>query len=102
MTTRCKILSKQGLDSIVLQVESTKPEKSTVLEKLGPLGQFLEENSQPFPSGEALEKVKTGGSKVVVKSTYCDEGIRISKDGESSNGEVYIWVRSEFEENSEV
>lgn len=102
MTTRCKITSRQGLDSIVVQVDTTKPEKSTVLEKLGPLGAFVQENSKAFPSGQALEKVREGGSYVMIETPFCDEGIRISKDGELNNGEIYIWVRSSFEDESEV
>lgn len=102
MTTRCKIKGTQGLDNLVVEVESTKPEKSTVLEKLGPLGSFLNENSKPFPSGAALERVTPGGSVVTIQNSFCDEGVRICRDGELNNGEVYVWVRKTFEEDTEL
>lgn len=102
MTTRCTITNRSALDSIVVQVDTTKPEKSTVLEKLGPLGAFIQDNSQAFPSGQALERVQPGGSFVVIESTFCDEGLRISRDGESNSEDLYIWTRTSFEAGSDI
>jgi hypothetical protein len=95
MTTRCTIERTEGLDGLVLKVETTKPEESTVLQKLGPLGDFLNQNSKPFPSGEALERVVEGSSKVCMVTTFCDEGLRISMNMDRP-GEVFVWTRKSF------
>ena len=75
MTTTCTVLSADGLDGLRLRVETTKPEDSTLLQKLGPLGEFVNSAAPPFPSGEALELVAPGSSEVVVRTTYCYDGI---------------------------
>jgi hypothetical protein len=95
MTTRATILGVEGLEGLRLKVETTKPESSTILEKLGPLGQFVNENSPPFPSGEALEKVQPGSSEVIMQTTFCDEGLRISRNNDSRS-DVYVWQRKSF------
>ena len=92
MTTRCSVLSSDGSDGLRLKVESTKPEDSTILQKLGPLGQIINSSSPPFPSGEALERVAPGSSEVVVRTTYCDEGLRISRNDERAE-DVFVWRR---------
>mmetsp|Transcript_7717 Transcript_7717/g.8919 ORF Transcript_7717/g.8919 Transcript_7717/m.8919 type:complete len:274 (+) Transcript_7717:558-1379(+) len=95
MTTRCTIVGERGLESILLKVDTTKPEDSTVLQKLGPLGAAINENAQPFPSGEALEKVAEGSSTVCMRTSFCDEGLRISRNEDKRN-EVYVWKRKSF------
>lgn len=100
MTTRCTIEGTQGLEGIRLKVETTKPEESTVLQKLGPLGDFLNKNAKPFPSGEALEKVLEGSSEVVMVTTYCDEGLRVSRNQDRYN-EIFVWKRKSFGEGME-
>ncbi len=95
MTTRATILGVQGLEGLRLKIDTTKPEESTVLDKLGPLGQIINDNSPPFPSGEALEKVQPGSSEVVMQTTFCDEGLRISRNDEKYN-DVYVWQRKSF------
>jgi len=95
MTTRATINGIEGLDGIRLRIESTKPEESTVLKKLGPLGAFLNENAPPFPSGDALERAAPGSSEVVMITTYCDEGIRISRN-EDRYSEPFVWRRKGF------
>jgi len=95
MTTRCKILALEGLEGVRLQIETTKPEDSTVLKKLGPLGDFVNENAPPFPSGEALERAMPGSSEVVMRTTYCDEGLRISRNEERYDM-PFIWRRKAF------
>jgi hypothetical protein len=95
MTTRCTILGTQGLEAIRLRVDSTKPEDSTVLQKLGPLGSFINDNATPFPSGDALERVREGSSTVTMVTTFVDEGLRISRDQEKYN-DVYVWKRKGF------
>jgi len=97
MTTRCTILNTEGLEGLRLRVESTKPEKSTVLEKLGPLGQMIGEKSMPFPSGDALEAVRPGASEVVMETTFCDEGLRISRNADAFDG-IFVWRRKSFGE----
>ncbi len=92
MTTRANILGIEGLEGIRLQIDTTKPEDSTVLQKLGPLGQIINDNSPPFPSGDALERVQPGSSTVIMQTTFCDEGLRISRNNDSYN-DVYVWQR---------
>ena len=94
MTTRCTVLSADGLDGLRVKVESTKPEESTILQKLGPLGELLNNSSPPFPSGEALEKVAPGSSEIVMRTTYCDEGLRITRNAD--NEDVFVWKRAKF------
>jgi len=94
MTTRCTVLSADGLDGLRVKVESTKPEESTILQKLGPLGELLNNSSPPFPSGEALEKVAPGSSEIVMRTTYCDEGLRITR--KDDNEDVFVWKRVKF------
>lgn len=101
MTTRCIIEGVEGLEGIRLKIETTKPEDSSVLSKLGPLGAFVNENSSPFPSGEALEKVQPGSSKVVMVTTFCDESLRISRNEDKRN-EVFVWKRKEFGRGFEI
>merc|ERR1712046_454887 len=96
MTTRAAIVGIDGVDGIRLKIETTKPEKSTVLSTLfGPLGDIINENAPPFPSGEALERVQSGSSEVILRTTYCDEGLRITRNDERPN-DFYIWRRQEF------
>jgi len=96
MTTRCTILNTEGLEGLRLRVESTKPEKSSVLETLGgPLGKMLSEKSMPFPSGEALEAAQPGSSEILMVTTFCDEGLRISRNADEFNG-IYLWKRKSF------
>ena len=95
MTTRATINGIEGLDGIRLKIESTKPEDSTALKKLGPLGDFLNDNAPPFPSGDALERVAPGSSEVVMRTTYCDEGLRISRN-EDRYSEPFVWRRKSF------
>jgi hypothetical protein len=96
MTTRGSIVGIEGLDGIRLRVETTKPEDSTLVSKLfGPLGDVINENLPAFPSGEALERAMPGSSEVVMRTTFCDEGLRISRNDERPS-EVFVWRRREF------
>lgn len=96
MTTRASIVGIDGVDGIRLKIETTKPEDSTVVKTLlGPLGDLVNENAPPFPSGEALERVRPGSSEVILRTTFCDEGLRISRNGERMN-DVYVWKRRKF------
>lgn len=100
MTTRCDVVREEGLDRLRLKVLSTKPEESTVLKKLGPLGDLLDQQIlKPFPSGEALEQVREGSSEVVMCTTFCDESLRISRNADAFN-EIFVWVRKDFGENA--
>ena len=86
----------EGLDGIRLKVETTKPEDSTVVSKLfGPLGDVLNDNLPAFPSGEALERVQPGSSELIMRTTFCDEGLRISRN-EDRPSDVFVWRRREF------
>lgn len=95
MTTRCTVLSADGLDGLRLKVESTKPEDSTILQKLGPLGEMINSSSPPFPSGEALERAVPGSSEIVMRTMYCDEGLRVTKN-EFRSEDVFVWKRVKF------
>jgi hypothetical protein len=96
MTTRAAIVGIEGVDGIRLKIETTKPEDSTLIKKLfGPLGDTINENAPPFPSGEALEKVRPGSSEVIMRTTYCDEGLRVSRNDDRFD-DVYVWRRREF------
>ena len=98
MTTRCSVVSADGLDGLRVKVESTKPEGSTILKKLGPIGEMLNESSPPFPSGETLEQVAPGSSEIVMRTTYCDEDIRITRNDDTSRSDkdVFVWKRVSF------
>jgi hypothetical protein len=96
MTTRASIVGVQGLDGIRLKIETTKPEESTAVKTLfGPLGDVVNENLPPFPSGEVLERVMPGSSEVIMRNTYCDEELRISRNDDDRSG-VYVWQRKKF------
>ena len=96
MTTRCEVTNADGLDGLRLKVETTKPEESTILEKLGPLGDIINSNSPPFPSGEALERVIPGSSEIVMRTTYCDEGLRVTRNEDRPKDDVFVWKRKSF------
>lgn len=96
MTTRGAITKAEGLDGLRLKIETTKPEDSTIVKTLfGPLGNTINESAPPFPSGEALERVKPGSSEVVMRTTFCDDGIRISRNDDRPK-EVFVWKRRSF------
>ncbi len=95
MTTRADITGSVGVDGLTIRIDTTKPEDSTALATLGPLGSLLNENLPPFPSGQALEQVVPGSSTVVMRTTFCDDGLRISRD-DSKYEEPYVWRRKKF------
>lgn len=96
MTTRATIVGADGVDGIRLKIDTTKPEDSTIVKTfLGPLGDVFNENSPPFPSGEALERVSPGSSEIILRTTFCDEGLRISRNGERPS-DIFVWKRRKF------
>jgi hypothetical protein len=96
MTTRATIIARVGLDGIKLKIDTTKPEDSTAVKTFfGPLGDTINESLPPFPSGEALERVKPGSSEVVMITSFCDEGLRISRNEEKLS-DVYVWRRKDL------
>ena len=96
MTTRGLITNCEGLDGLRLKVETTKPEDSTIVKTLfGPLGNTINESAPPFPSGDALERVKPGSSEVVMRTTFCDDGIRISRNDDRPR-DAFVWRRRSF------
>jgi hypothetical protein len=101
MTTRATIVGVEGLEGLRLKIETTKPEDSTVLKSLGPLGEAINSNSPPFPSGEALEQVRAGSSEVVMVTTFCDETLRVSRNSENRQ-DAYVWRRNSFASSSKV
>lgn len=96
MTTLGAITQAEGLDGLRLKIETTKPEDSTIVKTLfGPLGSTINENAPAFPSGEALERVQPGSSEVIMRTTFCDDGLRISRN-EDRLDEVFVWKRRSF------
>ena len=96
MTTKAAIVGAVGYDGLELQIETTQPEESTLVKTLlGPLASALEGNLPAFPSGEALERVAPGSSKVIMKTTFCDETLRISRNADEPNG-IFVWTRKSF------
>ena len=95
MTTRAAMVGVDGLDGVRLKIETTKPEKSTVLSLLGPVGEVINENAPAFPSGDALEQIRPGSSEVVMRTSFCDEGLRISRSDDRPN-DILVWKRKQF------
>jgi len=102
MTTKATIIGSLGYDGLELQVETTQPEESTIVKTLlGPLASVVEGNLPAFPSGEALERVMPGSSRVVMKTTFCDETLRVSRNADEPN-RVFVWTRRSFGSPSEA
>jgi len=95
MTTRADITGAIGVDGLTIRIDTTKPEESTALKNLGPLGSLLNENLPPFPSGQALEQASPGSSSVVMRTSFCDDGLRISRN-DAKYDEPYVWRRKTF------
>lgn len=102
MTTKATIMNEgYDLDKTKIQVDTTKPEDSSVLKKLGMLGQMIAESSPPFPSGEALERVARGSSIVEMTTIFCDATMRISYYDNNTN-KKFVWKRTAFRGSSEI
>ncbi len=96
MTTKAKIIGTEGYDGLELQVETTQPEESTIVKTLlGPFASIVDASLPAFPSGEALERIAPGSSRVIMKTTFCDETLRISRNAESRD-DVFVWTRRSF------
>lgn len=110
MTTRATLIGPDGSDGIRVKVDTTKPEESTILSTLlGPFGAVVNENVPAFPSGATLEAIRPGSSEVILRTTFCDEGLRVSRYGKGSsksnsdgdtanndNNNFCVWRRREF------
>lgn len=97
MTTRGTIIGLDGIDGIKIKIDTTKPEQSTIISTLfGPLGDVINENLPAFPSGDVLERVMPKSSEVIIRTTYCDDTIRISRNNERLDDEFFIFKRREF------
>ena len=97
MTTTTKVVGGRGVDGIELQIQTTQPEESTLVQKLlGPFSTLLNGSLPPFPSGDALERVMPGSSTVVMITTFCDETLRISRNSRKMDG-VFVWKRRSFD-----
>ncbi|KAG7359308.1 hypothetical protein IV203_015897 [Nitzschia inconspicua] len=97
MTTRADIVEPVGVDGLMLRVDTTKPEDSTAIATFfpGPLGRFINDNAPPFPSGNVLERIQPGSSTVIMRTTFCDESIRISRN-DNQYALPYVWRRCKF------
>jgi len=102
MTTRADITGSIGLDGLTIRVDTTKPEESTALQLLpGPLGTLVNDNLPAFPSGDALEQIQPGSSTVIMRTTFCDDGLRISRN-DAKYDDVYVWRRREFSDTADL
>lgn len=102
MTTRATISTENvDVDELKVKVDTTKPEESTVLKKLGPFGEAIASSAPPFPSGEALERVAPGSSTVLMKTTFCDGSMRISCYNNNSD-KKFVWKRTGFRGSSDI
>jgi len=96
MTTRADIVGSVGVDGLKIRIDTTKPEESTVIQKLPPpLNTLVGDALPPFPSGDALEQVMPGSSTVVMRTTFCDDALRISRN-DAKYDEVFVWRRKKF------
>jgi hypothetical protein len=96
MTTRATMTGVDGIDGVTLTIDTTKPEKSTILSSwLGPIGDVLSENAPAFPSGAVLERMVPGASRVVMRTRFCDETLRISAADDRPD-EWFLWKRRTF------
>jgi hypothetical protein len=96
MTTRASIVGVNGVDGIRLKVETTKPEDSTIVKTLfGPLAVTVNDRAPAFPSGEALERIAPGSSEVNMRTTFCDESLRVSRNDDRWD-EAFVWRRKAF------
>lgn len=100
MTTRATLFA-DDLETVMVRVDTTKPEESTILKKLGPLGDTLSKSSPAFPSGEALERVKQGSSTIPMLTTFCDGTLRISCYN-SKRDKKFVWKRTSFKGSAEI
>jgi hypothetical protein len=98
MTTRASIIGSDGNDGIRLKIETTKPEQSTIVTTLfGPnFGQMINDAIPAFPSGDTLEQIVPGSSEVIVRTTFCDATLRITKNNNRMIDEFFIWKRKSF------
>jgi hypothetical protein len=102
MTTRADITGTIGLDGLTIRVDTTKPEDLTALQLLpGPLGTLVNDNLPAFPSGDALEQIQPGSSTVIMRTTFCDDGLRISRN-DAKYDDVYVWRRREFSDTEDL
>ena len=89
--------SRRVIDGIKIKIDTTNPEQSTLISTLfGPLGDVINENLPAFPSGDVLERVMPKSSEIIIRTTYCDDTIRISRNSERPDDEFFIFKRREF------
>ena len=106
MTTRASIVgcdintsSDQNCCELRIKIETTKPEESTILQKVfgEQFGSMMNDIIPPYPSGETLEQVSPGSSEVIVMTTFCDPTMRITKNKNRPRDEFFIWKRKTFD-----
>ena len=103
MTTRASIVGcdrniEENCCELRIKIETTKPEESTILQKVfgEQFGAMINDIIPPYPSGETLEQVLPGSSEVIVMTTFCDPTIRITKNKNRPRDEFFIWKRKSF------
>jgi hypothetical protein len=70
MTTRGTVLGINANTSIRIQIDTTKPERSTIVQTIlgQSIGSVIDESLPPFPSGPALERIVPGSSIVTIRT----------------------------------
>jgi hypothetical protein len=104
MTTRASVVGcnnnsdeSQGCE-LRIKIETTKPEQSTILQKVfgEQYGTMINDMIPPYPSGETLEQIVPGSSEVIVWTSFCDPTLRITKNKNRPVDEFFIWKRKSF------
>ncbi len=103
MTTRASIIAcDNNIDQtgceLRIKIETTKPEQSTMIQKLfgEQFGTMINDSIPPYPSGETLEQIVPGSSEVIVVTTFCDPTLRITKNKDRPADEFFVWKRKSF------
>lgn len=93
MTTETTITRSVGVNDLELQIETTQPKESTIIKRLlGPLSDMVNGALPAFPSGQALEQVAPGSSRVIMRTSFCDDTLRISRNINKME-DVFVWQR---------
>lgn len=81
----------------MVTVGTTKPERSTIADLLPEALKDVVDAAPAFPSGQALEIVKNGGSEVTFEEVYKDGGVRVNRYETDEGGtELFVWKRDSY------
>lgn len=82
-----------------IAIKTTSAEQSAIASLLPPLGALL----QNFPSGDALEMLASGSSRLTLRTTYLSKSLRISRplielNGEQDSTSIFVYARESLAE----